>query len=816
MSPSLPLSRRTHSQPSSVPDARRRLGGALLAFAMIATTLPARAADTAAFGFGGAWKAQGPAPIVGDLVNVDPDGSVDGAIQAVVPHPALSNVLYVASVNGGIWVTSNATAATPSWRHLTDGQVSQSIGALELDPTDSSHRTLIAGFGAYSSFADFGDLAGLLRSTDGGNTWKRLTGGGVMLDKSTSGIAERGRYIVASVDVAFPRDLSTVGIFRSADFGATFTQISRFNGRTTGLPSGVSFDLAGDPVRPSRLFTSVTAGGLAGTGKGLFRSDDTGATWTKVSSPAIDAFLEGSTNVEFAVGRQNNVFVAIVNRQWQLAAVFRSGDGGATWTQMDLPVTIEDGTPIGIHPGQQGDVHLSLVADPTDANIVYIGGDRQPPRNEADPNATRAIFPNSIGSTGFWGRLFRGDASRPAGSQWAHITHSNKLGAPGGGTAHGSAPHVDSRDMAFDAAGNLIEGDDGGVYKRTRPRKNTGDWFALNGNLQVTEVHDVAFDRVSRVLMAGTQDNDVPVQNLPGSLDWSFLLYGDGGDVDIDDTSKPDESVRYSSVKFLRNFNRSTWDKDGNFLDFEFVPLAVLNGGDPLKAQFYTPYRLSGGNQKHLVVGALNGVYESLDRGDTATAVGPGIRTNSFGYEGVAYGVPANPSALYIGGSDDPHVFPGNKLWVRTAPAPAPLVRSLSYPGTGAIRNIVIDPRNGNHAFVVDSGAIYQTTDAGVTWSNVTGDLGHFNPSTLPAVLRSLAYVSTPTGDALAVGTNRGIYLATARSGFTTWSRLGRLLPTAPVMNLRYDAKNDQLIAGLLGRGVFTLSNVGAAALLEN
>ena len=66
----------------------------------------------------------------------------------------------------------------------------------------------------------------------------------------------------------------------------------------------------------------------------------------------------------------------------QLSGVFRSANGGGNWTPMALPGTTENvkGMPtfFGIHPGQQGDIHLSLAADPTDPNIVYIGGDRQP------------------------------------------------------------------------------------------------------------------------------------------------------------------------------------------------------------------------------------------------------------------------------------------------------------------------------------------------------------------------------------------------------------------------------------------------------
>ncbi|HVG09607.1 MAG TPA: RTX toxin [Thermoanaerobaculia bacterium] len=803
------------TNPLSPRSASRLLAGAFLATALIVSALPAGAVEPHQKdkkAIGGSWDAQGPAPIFGDLRNVPPDGGVVGAVHALAPHPSNPDILYIGAVNGGVWVTHNATAVRPTWEHLTDNEASQSIGAMELDPTDPKHETLVAAPGVYSAYGVNGDLSGVLRTTDGGAKWKRIDGGGVLLDKSISGLAVRGQDLVVSVDFATPFDFPYVGIFRSHNFGATFTQVSQGNGSATGLPGGLSHDLAGDPVNLNRLYTSVVFADQAGGSNGLYRTDDLGSSWTKVSTPAVDAFLQtgATTNVELAVGRHNNVYAAIVN-DFVLAAVFRSGDGGATWTQMDLPVTIENGTPIGIHPGGQGDFHLSLTADPTDANLVYIGGDRQPARNEAQDLGPR-IFPNSIGSTGFWGRLFRGDASKPAGSQWAHITHSNVLGAPGGGTASGSAPHVDSREMAFDAAGNLLEGDDGGVYRRTLPRSGTGDWFSMNGNLQITEIHDLDLDNNTGTLLAGNQDNDLAYQPAPGDMEWDFLLYGDGGDVDIDNTTQAGigRSVRYSSVNFLRNVNRSTWNAANVFLGVRFLPLIVLDGGPALVRQFYTPLRLSAGNQLRLVIGGQNGVYESFDRGETIRAIAPGVRANSIGLQGVAYGSLNNPNALYVGGSNQPAVFPGRKLFVRTAPPPAPLVQSLSYPGTRPIGAIAIDPNDGNHAFVVDARAIYRTTDAGTTWTDVTGDIGVFEPS----VLRSAAFIHTLQGAALAVGTNRGIYLASARDGYASWNLLGGSMPTAPVLDLRYEAQSDKLVAGLLGRGAWTLSDVGLATLL--
>ena len=294
---------------------------------------------------------------------------------------------------------------------------------------------------------------------------------------------------------------SNIGIFRSTDGGISFTQISSGDGTATGLPAGVSYDLSADPVNPAVLYTSMV---FSPGSNGIYKSTNAGATWAKVSTGAVDAFItNGTSNLELAVGRSNEVYAGIINGG-ALAALFRSGDGGATWTRMDTPTTNEGGTDVGLNPGGgkgpgagsppeqiaggQGNIHFSIVADPTNSNIVYVGGDRQPLEFQN---------PTSTGARDYSGRLFRGDASQAAGSQWVHLTHSSALGAAGGGTASNSAPHADSREMVFDAAGNLIETDDGGIYRRTSPRSDTGDWFGIIGDLQVTEAHDAAWDSFS-------------------------------------------------------------------------------------------------------------------------------------------------------------------------------------------------------------------------------------------------------------------------------------------------------------------------------
>ena len=163
-----------------------------------------------------------------------------------------------------------------------------------------------------------------------------------------------------------------------------------------------------------------------------------------------------------------SIFVSVVGsfngspRDGALTELFRSGDGGTTWTALDLPTTQEAFATFGLHPGFNGHIHNSVAADPKNPDVVYLGGDRQPAYSA--PNPVEPFFPNSIGARGFTARLFRCDASKPSGRQCVNLTdcapgttsedcqNDRIVPAEGGGVSDDSSPHVDSRHMVFDAA----------------------------------------------------------------------------------------------------------------------------------------------------------------------------------------------------------------------------------------------------------------------------------------------------------------------------------------------------------------------------
>lgn len=722
---------------------------------------------------GGAWVDLGPGPAQNGQVEGITDLEVVGAVNALAAHPTDAGILYVGAVNGGVWKTTNATSAAPSWTRLTDSQSSQSIACLEFDPTDASRNTLVAGVGRNSSLGGRGGAQiGLLRTTDGGANWTVLSGAGALTNRNVLGVAARGAILVAATNG---------GLFRSSDTGASFTLLSG-NG-SSGLPAGTNTDLAADPANNARLFVPV----ITGT-RGIYRSTDTGTTWTKVSDATIDSLLNagiGTRRVEIVVGISSTVYVAVVDASGRLGNVFRSVDGGGSWTGLGVPITLEENNvQFGAHPGGQGSLHLSLAADPTDADILYVGGDRQPFFGEG-VKGSQQFFPNSLGAQDFSGRLFRADAGEPPATRWVALTHS--------GTAGNSAPHADSRDMAFDAAGNLLESDDGGVYRRTSPRTATGNWFSVNGNLQSTEYHDVSYDRIADRVIGGAQDTGTTEQIQPSSRTFNSVSTGDGGDTAVDDISSATLSSRYSSFQGLGNLVRRTYNASNVLQGQVFPALTPINGSPALDPEFYSPLAINETTGLRLIIGAVNGVYESLDQGGTITRIST-ARINAIAGKPIVYGVPGNAEYLYYAA--------GNALWLRTATAQAPV--QVGTAGSATLRDVATDPDLTSRVFALNSTTVFLSTTSGSSFTDVTGNLLSFSPGEL----RTLAYIPNGSNDALVVAGDRGAFVAFANRGFRSWLRLGTELPNVPVLTLDFDAVDNVLVAGTLGRGAWKLAPV--------
>ena len=96
------------------------------------------------------------------------------------------------------------------------------------------------------------------------------------------------------------------------------------------------------------------------------------------------------------------------------------------------------------------------------------------------------------------------------------------------------------------------------------PRNNTGSWFSkMNdaaGGLQVTEMHDIAYDNNSNIIISGNQDTGTTEQITTSGKVYRSVSMADGGDVAVDNLIGGGESLRYSSTQNLGGFRRRVMD----------------------------------------------------------------------------------------------------------------------------------------------------------------------------------------------------------------------------------------------------------------
>jgi photosystem II stability/assembly factor-like uncharacterized protein len=329
-----------------------------------------------------------------------------GRTKAVTGVPGKPHTFLVGVVNGGVWRTDDAGR---TWQPLFDRQPTGSIGDVAVAPSDPDVIYVGSGEGLHRPDLSTGD--GLYKSTDGGRTWTHLglRDGQqiprVVVDprdpnrlfvavlghpygpneergvyRSTDGGRTFQRVLYKDPDTGAsdvdldPTDPNTVyaclwqaqegpwenaewggtngGIFKSTDGGATWRQL------TAGLPTGddavQQADLAVAPSDPNRLYASVATGG----GTAIYRSDDAGESWTKITNDARPAARIGGGDLPVLTVSPEDadiVFSASV-------VMWKSTDGGRTWT--------------GLRGAPGGDDYQRVWVSPDDPDVMAAASDQ--------------------------------------------------------------------------------------------------------------------------------------------------------------------------------------------------------------------------------------------------------------------------------------------------------------------------------------------------------------------------------------------------------------------------------------------------------
>ncbi|MCI0540002.1 MAG: hypothetical protein L0Z50_32755, partial [Verrucomicrobiales bacterium] len=398
-----------------------------------------------------------------------------------------------------------------------------------------------------------------------------------------------------------------------------------------------------------------------------------------------------------------------------------------------------------LHPGGQADLHFSFAADPANSDVFFIGGDVQNPAH-----APHGLVFVESGVTEYVGRLFRVDSRQPASEQQMMVGHYASIpvnsARNSGAVPILTAPHADSRSFTFLKDGRLVETDDNGIFILSNPG-GTGNeprfWQSANGLIAVGEFGDIAYDPVNKIITGGLQDAGNQVQGASDSPFWQSISGGDGNTNLVSVlTGPPSQVIRYTlgnnpAGGVTRNIFDDTGKRTGSavFGIKDGTGTSVLNASDA-KFTGFSPVAgaVSPIEPQRLAIG-LSGVYESVDHGQTWTAVTPGGATESIGtVTAIAYGARASNNALRPAAR---YVAAGEKVYVHESAAPAnTYTESKPIPGE-TIVSLAVDPTNWRIAYAASAKNIAVTIDAGANWHRLTpskGDNGTLPETTIDSL----------------------------------------------------------------------------------
>jgi len=784
----------------------RRLS-AVSVLALLATALPCAPAaaqsvrlDTTLLS-GFSWRPIGPA-------------NMAGRISGIAANPLNAKVIYVATATGSLWKTVNAGT---TWTPIFENQPVHSVSEVAIAPSDTS--VIWIGTGEEDSRNSISPGAGVYKSTDAGRTWTYMglretqAIGRVLINPTDPNIV----YVAALGHAWGPN--RERGLFKTTDGGRTWQNVKFVSDRAGFI------DVAMSPANPNVLLAAswervrgpyfLRSGG---PGSALWRTEDGGATWRQVTGGGLPTTTLGRLALAFAPSNPQVVyahveadsnpnpeslrrgFVADTTKKQKLqSGLFRSADGGATWTRMND----ENDRPF---------YYSQVRVDPRNPDRVYWFG--------------------------------------------ANLSFSND----GGRTIRriGQGVHSDFHAMWIDPndPDHYLLGEDGGVditYDRGRTYDHVmqmalGQFYAVSVDMQKPFW-----------VCGGLQDNGSwcgPSQSLrPAGIqnqDWFNVGGGDGFYTAMDPT---DPNIVYSESQGgaigrvdLSTGERASIRPGGRPLSQLLEDSIIVTRGDTTapatsdrqraidayrarvredslgrpRFNWSSPFFISPHNHATLYMGG-NRLFKSVDRGDHWTPVSEDLSTRDTMRIRVSTKTTGGVTLDATGAETHGTI---------TTTAESPLRPGILWAGT-------------------DDGNVWVTRNDGATWENLTSrfpglapktwvtrvEPSHFDSATAYVTFdghrddnfRPYVYVTNDFGRtfrSLAAGLPQDFYvhviredprrkellfLGTEYAPFVsldagqTWARLGRGLPTVPVHDIVIHPRDRIAVAGTHGRSIYTM-----------
>jgi len=697
--------------------------------------------------------------------------AMSGRIAALAAvHEGARLTVYAGAASGGVWKSVNGGT---TFKPVFDKQPVQSIGAIAIDPKNPRVIWVGTGEAWMRNSVSIGD--GVYKSVDGGENWTNL---GLRTSEHIAKILidpTETNTVYVCVPGRLWSDSDERGVYKTTDGGKSWTNILKGSNASTGCSL-----LSMDPAHPETLyagmwdfrrrgwtFRSGGEGPTAPSGSGLFKSTDGGATWTDLQAPGTAGLPTkpwGRVAVAVAPSKPDVVY-AFIEAEPPKNGLYRSDDGGRTWQALDRSQNMI----------WRPFYFANLIVDPKNENRIY------------KPDGGLIVSTDG-------GRSFSGIS----------------------GGAHG-----DFHDVWIDPddTDHLLTGDDGGLWYSY----DAGNKWWKADNLPVSQFYHVSVDMdMPYHVYGGLQDNSswVGESEYPGGITssrWENMYGGDGFWMFVDPTD-PDYLYAESQGGEIGRVNRRTHEARN------IKPLPRYQEGK-LRYNWNTPIHVSPTQKGTIYLGAQF-LFRSRDYGQTWDRISPDLTTND----------PAKQKQEQSGGVT---------------------VDNSSAEMHTTIFAIAESPKNPEVIWAgTDDGNLQVTRDGGKTWTNVVGNIqglpknawvssveaGHFDAGTVYATfdahtfgdMRPYAYKSTDFGatwsalvasdapvrgyahvvkedlvnkDLLFLGTEVGLWVSL--DGGKRWAHYkGGDLPSVAVRDLAIHPRDNDLVIATHGRGIWIIDDI--------
>ncbi len=691
------------------------------------------------------WRCVGPALMGGRTVDID----------VVEKEPW---IIYTAIGPSGVWKSDNNGT---TWKPVFYKEKTVSVGDIAIA---QSHPDIIwVGTGEATSRNSVTIGDGVYKSTDSGKTWINM---GLEDTRHISRIVinpgDPNIVFVAAMGHLWGPNQER-GVYKTTDGGKTWRKVLYID-ENTGFA-----DLAMHPADSLTLYAAAYEHrrlpfyfSSGGPGSGLYKSTDGGETWKKLTKDLPEGIM-GRIGIDVARSKPDVVYALI---EHQDGGIWRSEDRGETWARTCDNETYER---INFRPFYYSQIRV----DPSDDEVVYV----------------------------FSGGTY---VSKDRGAKFRAIS---------------SGTHPDHHALWIDPQNplHLIDGNDGGIditYDGGRT------WQDIQ-HMALAEVYQVGFDmRSPYYVYCGLQDNGVwggpsATMDTQGitNCDWFMVGYGDGFYAQVDPS---DYNIIYGNSQMNGLYRYDLRIKKSKSIK----PIASLQNL-PYRFNWNSPIHISPHDPKTVYTGG-NYLFKTTDGGQKWEVISPDLSTDDPEKQKDSGGpitwdnTGAEIHCTIITISESP-VAKG-VIWCGTDDGNVQVTRDGGKTWENVVKNIPGLPANtwcsrieASHfeagtAYAAFDGHrqndygtyVYKTTDYGKTWSSLRGNL----PFGWVHVVRE----DLKNRDLLYVGTEFNIYASLDRG--RTWFSLRNNLPTVAVRDIAVHPRDNDLIIGTHGRGIWILDDI--------